>query len=253
MKRRSVRLFIRGVLVFALITIIAFAGIIVHKKLTRYAWRATRKSNIRIVFFMLHFYVDNADLRGKLPPAIARSDTGKPLSSWRLRIVHYWEAPLPDVDFSRSWDSAENSEMAKIRPGCYCLARWPDFLAWDVEQPDELHELQTNVFAITGQGTAFDSNTKTTLEELPGDLMILIEVANSGIHWMAPGDIHFDDISASTLKGVDGEGVYVVFADGEVWYLRKDVPLDNVRKFLTIESATNHNRKELLEPYRVAP
>ena len=60
MKRRYVRLFIGGVLVFALIAIIAFAGIMGHKKfkkLTRDAWRDARKIHIRIVVGMLHNYI----------------------------------------------------------------------------------------------------------------------------------------------------------------------------------------------------
>lgn len=35
-----------------------------------------------------------------------------------------------------------------------------------------------------------------------------------------------------------------------MWYLRNDVPFDDLRKFFTVAGAKTHDRDRVLEPYR---
>jgi hypothetical protein len=44
----------------------------------------------------------------------------------------------------------------------------------------------------------------------------------------------------------------VVFADGQVWFLSADIPLEDVRKFLTIDGAKKHDREQVLGPYALS-
>jgi hypothetical protein len=66
---------------------------------------------------------------------------------------------------------------------------------------------------------------------------------------MEPGDLPIDKISASITQGLDGGGLCVLFADGSVSFVRADVPLDDLRKFFTIEGAKQHRREEILGPF----
>jgi hypothetical protein len=38
------------------------------------------------------------------------------------------------------------------------------------------------------------------------------------------------------------KGVYVGFADGAVWFLRRDMPLDGLERFFTINGAGGNDR-----------
>jgi len=68
---------------------------------------------------------------------------------------------------------------------------------------------------------------------------------------MAPGDLDVRNVPASITEGLDGRGVYVAFADLSVWYLRKDVPLEDLKKFFSIEGARKYDRDKLLRPYLI--
>ncbi len=79
--------------------------------------------------------------------------------------------------------------------------------------------------------------------------MLLIEIADSGTHWMAPGDLDVRKIPNTITEGTSGKGVIVAFADGEVWFLHREVPINHLREFLTIAGAQRNDREQLLRPY----
>jgi hypothetical protein len=87
---------------------------------------------------------------------------------------------------------------------------------------------------------------------MAGATILLVEIAHSGIHWMAPGDLSMDAIPESLVQGVEGDGFHVFFADGQVWFLSADVPLEEVKKFMTIDSAKNHDREQILGRYALS-
>jgi hypothetical protein len=119
----------------------------------------------------------------------------------------------------------------------------------------------TNVFAITGPDTAFESGddprfSKYRLRDVPADCILLMEVADSHTHWMEPGDYNVADLLAATgalgdtVHGVIKDRIHILFAHGEVWALSPKTPMDAVKPFLTITAAKTANR-ESLAPYRV--
>jgi hypothetical protein len=108
------------------------------------------------------------------------------------------------------------------------------------------------VFGIAGPDTALE----TDFTNWDPQLLIAMEVADSSTHWMQPGDYNVADLLAATGKlgdtvhGVLRDRVHVLFADGEVWALSPNAPMDAVKPFLTITAAKNADR-ESLAPYRV--
>jgi hypothetical protein len=87
---------------------------------------------------------------------------------------------------------------------------------------------------------------------MAGATILLVEIAHSGIHWMAPGDLSLDNIPESLVYGLDGDGFHVLFADGQIWFLSSDVPLEKVQKFFTIDGAKKHDREQTLGPYALS-
>ena len=104
---------------------------------------------------------------------------------------------------------------------------------------------------MSGPGTAFDQDRICRLEDIDAATILVIEVAESNTHWMAPGDLDVDAIQPAIVKGLEGDGVHVLFADGSVWFLGEDVPLSDLQKFFTIEGAKQHDRDDVLVPYAV--
>jgi hypothetical protein len=102
------------------------------------------------------------------------------------------------------------------------------------------------VVAITGPGTPFTEGLKNRIKDLPPSTILFVGVAHSGIHWMAPGDLSLDSVPESIVQGFEEEGLPLLFADGQVWFLSPEVPLDDLKKLCTIEGARQFDREEIL-------
>jgi hypothetical protein len=206
----------------------------------RHARRAAISSQHTMDLMQIGLAIHNFhETYDRLPPAVRTDKAGRTLSSWRFQILAFLEAIMMEVHYDDRWDDPANRWLSSRPHHAYC---W-----WSgKEVPDPLH---TNVVAITGPGTAFDGDRVVRLRDLDSDTILAIEIANSGIHWMEPGDLPIDQVPESITLGVEGYGVHVLFADGAVWMLRPEVPLEDLRKFFTIEGATQYDRDEVLGPY----
>ena len=86
---------------------------------------------------------------------------------------------------------------------------------------------------------------------------MLMEVADSNTHWMQPGDYDVAKLLAATgrlgdmVKSILPDRIHILFADGEVWALSPDAPIDALKPFLTITAAKTADRDKQLAPYRV--
>ncbi len=194
--------------------------------------RSQRKNNLKqIGLAILNFH----DVYRQGPQAVVTDVEGRPLSSWRFRILPFMEAIMRDVDFSLSWDHPDHQYFTSRGWSTYC---------WRNTQTGP-ERLCTNVVAVTGHGSAFDDRAPPH-SELPPDLILVIEVPDTKIHWMQPGDIDIEAIDESILKGPDGGGIHVLFKDGAVVFIPRDTPLETLKRFLTVEGAKQYDRKMLL-------
>jgi hypothetical protein len=95
-----------------------------------------------------------------------------------------------------------------------------------------------------------------SLKELPNDLILVVRVEGSKVHWMEPVDLVADDLvcSAEAKQLLLGNNGYaVLFADGKRWVLSRRLPYDDLCKFFTIDGAKQCERDTLLGPYRIRP
>ncbi len=204
----------------------------------RVAARRTQRANsLKQIGLALH---DFEVAQWHLPAAVRTDEEGRPLCSWRFQIVPYLEATMVGIDYGEAWDDPANRELFSRPCPVFCYST-------DRDTPENMY---TNVVAVTGPGTAFDGDRQYRLSEIPHDTILVVEIANSGTHWMAPGDLSIDDVPESLVEGLDGYGLQVLFADGTVWFLNADVPLVDLRRFFTIDGAKEYDREEVLGPYR---
>jgi hypothetical protein len=130
------------------------------------------------------------------------------------------------------------------------IKAWNFLLCWNC-RPDHKHVDKcywTNVMGIVGPDTAFDVQLP---EKLKGceNLIFIVSVKDSGVHWGQPGDIDVRNIPPHFREGIDGNGFYAMFFDGTIWFIRKDVPLDLLKKFFTVTEAKKMNRYDELIKY----
>ncbi|MBI3468646.1 MAG: hypothetical protein HY000_37060 [Planctomycetes bacterium] len=98
----------------------------------------------------------------------------------------------------------------------------------------------TSYVVITGKGTVFNGSNALSLDEVsdgPAATILVVEMSESGIPWMQPRDLPFNQMSlhlngrsglASIRSGHQGgEGVNVVMADASTKFL--------YNRFLTAE------------------
>lgn len=213
--------------------LIAFGGALwpVFRAVRDAGRRTQRRNSMMQVGLALHNF---HDVYRRFPPAVRRDKAGRPLSSWRFQLMPYLEAWMLDVDFGEHSYDAETRWCFDL--GCYCWNAHTDF-------PECGH---TNVTAITGEGTAFEIGKETRLSDIDRDTILVMEVAESDTLWMEPGDLSLDDIDQDTLRGPDGSGVFVLFADARVWFLPAATPVEDLKKFLTIEGAKKYDRERVL-------
>ncbi|NLE37589.1 MAG: DUF1559 domain-containing protein, partial [Pirellulaceae bacterium] len=172
----------------------------------------------------------------RLPPAARLDESGEPLSSWRFQMCPYLESFMQDVDYDKPWDDPVNHEIATH-------FAWLFHDSARGERPTRFH---ATLMVVTGPGTPFDGQKECRLADLDPDTILVVEVADSGVHWMEPGDLSIDSLPASLVKGIDGDGLCVLFADGSAWFLGNEVSLEDLKKFLTIDGAKQYDREKIL-------
>jgi hypothetical protein len=175
-----------------------------------------------------------------MPPPAVLDSQGKPLRSWRVPLLASWALP-PGLDVSLPWNAPSNLAYSSS------LVRGFGCLIISGKRSEE-----TSLFAITGPDTGFDTSREVRISDLDGELILIMEVVNSGVHWMQPGDYDVQQLTAcegtlrDCLKSTIRDRVHVLFADGEVWAISDRAPMSRVKPFLTITGAGSHSREKEL-------
>ncbi len=199
--------------------------------------RASRRSqckyNLKQIGLALHNYHDKF---GCFPPAFIADEDGRPMHSWRVLILPFLgQAPLYNqYSFDEPWDGPNNSKLADtILPIYNC--------------PEGDHGASnsstTNYVAIVGGETAWPDSGPTAFRDIrdgTSNTLLVVEVANSGIHWMEPRDLHVVQM-APTINAKSGQGISsrhsgganVLAADGAVHFIPDSLSAKDLRAWLT--------------------
>jgi type II secretory pathway pseudopilin PulG len=194
--------------------------------------RAACINNIHQISLALALYEQQY---GCLPPAYIADAQGKPMHSWRVLILPFMqEQTLYDrYDLSEPWDGPNNSKLHNtLVPIFSCPS--------DRKNPGT----DTNYVAVVGPGTAWPGATCTSKSLVTDGLsnsILLVEVANSGIHWMEPRDLPVAAVSAginpksgSGISSAHPGGVIVSLMDWQHIFLSETTPVEVLNALLTI-------------------
>jgi prepilin-type processing-associated H-X9-DG protein len=196
--------------------------------------RAQCNNKFKMIVLALQSY---RDAYGQFPPACIADESGRPMHSWRVLILPFLEhKPLYDAyRFDEPWDGPNNSKLASVMLKIYCCP---------ADHYGGSATCETSYVAVVGPSTAWPGTMSTRLGDIKdgaGNTILLVEVHNSGIPWMEPRDLGFQQlplaINPPSGKGISSghkSGANVGLADGSVIFLPNDTPPETVRAMLTI-------------------
>jgi len=194
------------------------------------------RNNLKQIGLALHNY---HDMYGSFPPAFVTSDDGRPMHSWRVLILPFLDRKhlYEQYRFDEPWDGPSNQKLAgKIGDVFRCPS--------DKAGASASRASFTNFVAVAGPQTAWPGVTPTRIKDFAdgaSNSILVVEVADSGIHWMEPRDLHVLQMSR-TVSSRDGQGIssahahgaHVLLADGAVRFVSEELPVETIRALLTI-------------------
>lgn len=202
------------------------------REAARHSQCRSRLSGLRLAFHMYH------DKYGCLPPAYVADADGKPMHSWRVLLLPFLDQQnvYDQYRFDEPWNSPHNGQLERLP--------YSPVFACPSSDPSE-ESTMANYVVIVGSETAFPGASSTKLADMtdgPGNTIMLVEIADSDIHWMEPRDLSFDKMTFRTndpllpgIGSVHPRGANIVlFEDGGMLRLDGSVRPQTVRALSTI-------------------
>ena len=193
-----------------------------------------RYVELRLVYDGVELFHENYN---RLPLLDTKDTDGRALSSWRFAIAPFVSSISCRHDITLPWDSRENACYAERR-----VARLTGLRG------------SAALMALAGRDTV-STRPELSLDEWPEMMILFVEVQNTHIHWMQPGDVMLEDIQAldSRRIGVDRRfaGAFgVVFCGGDIWTVSNDVPSSAIANQSTVTGARQPDWISIIRSYR---
>jgi hypothetical protein len=193
-KRRSVfrwiAVLVAGVLCFVAVGLCFWHAV---QSAREAAYRASCTGQMKMFGLALHNY---HDVHGCFPPAYFADAEGRPAHTWRVLLLPAQEdRPLYDrYRFDEAWNGPHNRAMAEglsigmsgIVPMYHCPT------------DRDSGPFDTSFVVIVGDEAAFPGAATRRFKDFADgstNTVIMAEMSESGIHWMEPRDLEFDDMS----------------------------------------------------------
>ncbi len=138
--------------------VVSFACFITVREPPQAAFRSQCKNSLKAIAIALH---NCHDVWSCFPPPFVADERGRPLHSWRVLILPYFEfddfRPLYDAyDFSEPWDGPHNLSLGDRMPPVY---RCP------ADEPDREGAPSTSYVAIVGPHTCWSAGAHVTFAD----------------------------------------------------------------------------------------
>jgi prepilin-type processing-associated H-X9-DG protein len=202
------------------------------------AWRANCVGELKIMGLAMQTY---HDVHGCLPPAYFADKEGRPAHSWRVVLLPAYEltALYEKYRFDEAWSSPHNRAMADGLPigmsGIVPMYHCPTDRDSDW--------LDTCYVLVVGPETASPGPTSLRLKDFVDGMshtIVVAEMSESGIHWMEPRDLNFEDMSFrvndprnNCIRSRHPGVANAMFADGTVRSLSEDIDPELLKGLLT--------------------
>lgn len=196
-----------------------------------------RRVQCRNYFMQMGLALHNFhDANGSLPPVFVTDSRGRARHSWRVFVLPYIDqASLAAAyRFEEPWDCPANSRLHSAEvPNFQC----PSDRA---EQPEGAN--WTSLASIVGPHTVWPADRPLTLGEISdgtSSTILLVEVYQSGIHWMEPRDLDVlqmsTTVNAAGSQGISSPhpgGAHVLLGDGSARFLSDETSPEILRRLI---------------------
>jgi hypothetical protein len=225
------------------LVLLAAPGIRASREATR---RVLCGNELRIIGIALDGY---QSAYGVFPPAYVADESGKPMHSWRVLILPFFQDPELDAlyesyRFEEPWDSEHNRKLGE---------RMPEYFACPSDLPTTDN---TNYLAVIGEETMWNGATAASRfnsRDDPSRTILLVESADANVHWLEPRDLTFEQAARGINIGGATPGisshhngvVEVLFVAGNVGTLPNNLSSDGLRALLTRAGGEEFDEKEL--------
>jgi hypothetical protein len=225
------------------------------------AREAARESSCKGRFAQLYLALRNYhDEYGAFPPAYLADEQGQPMHSWRVLILPYiaQQEIYDQYKFDEPWNSPHNRALGEKA-----------HTAWFhcPSGPHTEHSPITDYVVVVGEGTAFPGSRSTSMDDFQDgleDSILIVEIANSNIHWMEPRDLDFntmsftiDDRSRPSISSPHPCGPGALFADYHklsyghhtslICRLHTSLSPASIKAMLTISGGEGFHKQDHLE------
>ena len=185
------------------------------------AFQARDMNNLKMISLgMLNYH----DTRGEFPTNVYSED-GKPLLSWRVRLLPYMEqqALFDQFHLDEPWDSEHNRKL---------LEQMPELFASDGDPNPGKTRLQ----AMAGPDTIFPGDEKLRIQDVTdgtSQTMTFVQVSpERSVEWTKPDDLEFDE--EDPFAGLDSAGGFIAaFCDGSVRRLSTSIDPEAMKAVVT--------------------
>jgi hypothetical protein len=200
--------------------------------------RARCASSLQAIATAMYHYHDHY---GCFPPAYVADADGRPMHSWRVLLLPFLDgqALYDRYRFDEPWDSPHNLALARDVPrgenrsySIYHCATDRDSDKWD-----------TSYVMVVGPQTISDGPNSITYNDFPdgaSTTIIVAEMSDSGISWMEPRDLKFDEMSFKIndpdrvgIRSKHSGVVMVATGDGSVHTIPADIDPKILKALLT--------------------
>jgi hypothetical protein len=196
------------------------------------ARRTVATNNVKQIMLALFNYMDAYN---SFPAHAIYSSDGKPLLSWRVRILPYLEqqALYNKFHLDEPWDSEHNKSLIPLMPRVYL----------DPSSPLSIEQGRTHFLGVQGEGMFFDGSSKgckiRDVRDGTSNSIALLQVNDDrAAVWTKPDDWQWNADDATKDLGGLHPGIFVAgFCDGSVHAISKTIDPRVFKALLTIAGA----------------
>lgn len=185
------------------------------------------RNNLKAIAFALHKY---HEAYGSFPPATVRDSIGRPMHSWRILILPFFEdsRSYEHIDvkaiknlyaryrFDEPWNSLSNQAIANAPMPVYACPG----------DNDTSRAGFTNYLAVVGPGTIWADPTRIEqIRDGTSHTILVVESNVPSIPWTQPTDLAANEMSSQDNSAIDmlssahPGGTNIAFADASVQFL----------------------------------
>lgn len=179
--------------------------------------------------------------QGRFPPAYRASKNGKPLLSWRVLILPFFDedALYRQFHLDEPWDSEHNKKLISKMPAVY-----------KCPTSSVSGQGKTNYLTVRGKNTIFSGPNGTRIAEVTdgtSNTIMTVEVSDTrAVIWTKPDDFEYDEQDPLIgLGGVQGGTFIVGFADGAVELLPSSITPQVLKSLFTRSTGESVDRNNL--------